>query len=129
MNKNISEEDLKFFVNSYIETALWASTDDAGVPLDAPDYADYTLSKKASRRIRTECLRFIQKCIDLNIVDPFTDDYPIEHDFWLTRNGHGAGFWDGDYPKEMGERLTDLAKSFGECHLLANDGSKTIDFF
>ena len=21
----------------------------------------------------------------------------IGHDFWLTRNGHGAGFWDGDW--------------------------------
>lgn len=19
------------------------------------------------------------------------------HDLWLTRNGHGAGFWDGDW--------------------------------
>ena len=24
------------------------------------------------------------------------DEY-AGHDFWLTRNGHGAGFWDGDW--------------------------------
>jgi hypothetical protein len=36
----------------------------------------------------------------------------IEHDFFLTRNGHGAGFWDGDY--KNGEKLTEIAKSFGE---------------
>ncbi len=32
------------------------------------------------------------------------------HDFWLTRNGHGAGFWDRDELKEdgVGADLTDL---------------------
>jgi hypothetical protein len=35
------------------------------------------------------------------------------HDFWLTRNWHGAGFWDGDYTKETGKALTEAAKAFG----------------
>ena len=47
----------------------------------------------------------------------------LMHDFWLTGNHHGAGFWDGDYPeivdgKEVGDILTELAHSFGECDLL-----------
>ena len=32
------------------------------------------------------------------------------HDLWLTAVGHGAGFWDGDWP-EHGEYLTTLAGS------------------
>lgn len=43
------------------------------------------------------------------------------HDFWLTRNGHGAGFWDGDWADPFGDKLTDAAKSFGECSLYAGD--------
>ncbi len=35
------------------------------------------------------------------------------HDFWLTRNRHGAGFWDGDWPT-YGELFTTIAESFGE---------------
>lgn len=35
------------------------------------------------------------------------------HDFWLTRNGHGAGFGDGDWPEEAGEKLSEAARSFG----------------
>lgn len=35
------------------------------------------------------------------------------HDFWLTRAGHGAGFWDGDLPEELGERLTQASKAAG----------------
>lgn len=34
------------------------------------------------------------------------------HDFWLTRNGHGAGFWDRGLG-ELGDRLTDAAHAYG----------------
>jgi len=43
------------------------------------------------------------------------------HDFWLTRNGHGAGFWDGDWPEPMAKALTDAAKDFGESNLYVGD--------
>lgn len=39
-------------------------------------------------------------------------DWPL--DFWLTRQGHGCGFWDGKYPDEIGEALSDIARGFGE---------------
>ena len=38
----------------------------------------------------------------------------VGHDFWLTRAGHGAGFWDGDLPQALGDRLTEASKSFAE---------------
>jgi hypothetical protein len=44
------------------------------------------------------------------------------HDFWLTRNGHGAGFWDGEWYKEVGERLTKASKAFGEVNIYVGDG-------
>lgn len=37
------------------------------------------------------------------------------HDFILTRNGHGAGFWDRGYGA-AGDRLTSAAKAYGEVH-------------
>lgn len=44
------------------------------------------------------------------------------HDFWLTQTGQGAGFWDGDWPKN-GELLTKLAKCYPDLHLfVADDG-------
>jgi hypothetical protein len=42
------------------------------------------------------------------------------HDFWLTRNGHGAGFWDRGLG-ELGDALTQAAKSFGQCDLYVTD--------
>lgn len=35
------------------------------------------------------------------------------HDFWLTRGGHGTGFWDRGLG-ELGERLSEAARKYGE---------------
>ena len=43
------------------------------------------------------------------------------HDFWLTRNGHGCGYWDGDWPKGIGVGLDKLAHKFGEFDLFVGD--------
>lgn len=41
-------------------------------------------------------------------------------DFWLTRNGHGAGFWDGGWP-EHSDELTKLSKPYGSVDLYIGD--------
>lgn len=46
------------------------------------------------------------------------------HDFWLTRNGHGAGFWDGDWPESCADALTEASKAFGECSPYVGDDGK-----
>jgi hypothetical protein len=56
------------------------------------------------------------------------------HDFWLTRNGHGCGFWDGDwgptekrgtpadwFPKTAADMLTLSAKAAGEQDTYVDD--------
>jgi len=45
----------------------------------------------------------------------------VVHDFWLTRNRHGAGFWDGDYEEGVGKVLTDIAHSFREVYTFEGD--------
>lgn len=37
----------------------------------------------------------------------------VGHDIWLTRNQHGAGFWDRGYGP-LGQRLTEAAHALGE---------------
>ncbi len=39
----------------------------------------------------------------------------VGHDLWLTRQGHGAGYWDGDYREDHGETLTAYAHALGEA--------------
>ena len=45
------------------------------------------------------------------------------HDFWLTRNGHGAGFWDRGLG-ERGDRLTAAAHAYGTSELYAGDDGR-----
>ena len=42
------------------------------------------------------------------------------HDFWLTRNGHGAGFWDRGLG-ELGDKLTEWCKPYGSVDLFVGD--------
>lgn len=42
------------------------------------------------------------------------------HDFWLTRNHHGAGFWDRDLGMP-GDELTRAAHQYGEVSLYCGD--------
>lgn len=45
------------------------------------------------------------------------------HDFALTRNGHGAGFWDRGMG-DVGQRLTDASKPYGESNASIHDGGE-----
>lgn len=42
------------------------------------------------------------------------------HDFWLTRCGHGAGFWDRGLGA-VGKELTAMSKPYGDVYLYVGD--------
>lgn len=49
------------------------------------------------------------------------------HNFWLTRNRHGAGFWNdkgGDRDNRALDRLTDASHPYGECSLEVREDGK-----
>lgn len=102
---------LETFISSYIETMLWSTTNDRGVYLDTEGYTADDLASDTLEDITRECTKFYNAHRELWLVD--NDDKHAGHDFWLTRNGHGAGFWDGDY--QNGDALTKHAKQAGEC--------------
>ena len=113
------DNNLEQFLESYLTTALWSSNDesrpDGGDPLDS-NYSIEDIDPRAIKEARRECREFISKASHL-----FTDYAQAGHDFWLTRNHHGAGFWDGDY--EKGDELTEITKSFRELTpIVAADG-------
>jgi len=106
---------LDIFATQYIVTALWSSTDDNGEPLD-DNYNIYDISVKCLEQMKADCAKFQAD----NRNDIADDPSQAGHDFWLTRNDHGAGFWDGDWP-EAGERLTKASKAYGEVDLYVGD--------
>jgi hypothetical protein len=111
-----NERELERFFDAYIEAALWSSSDDDGVPLDQ-NYDVRDFDPKSLAQQREEANAFATENYD----DIEDDLRRAGHDFWLTRNGHGAGFWDGDWPDDVGDRLTEASKRYGEVYIYAGD--------
>ena len=117
----------------YVETALWSTTDDNDEPFDK-NYSREDLSSRAYLSMLTDVVNFLEFVQELEIsFDHTHEDWGsneiaemVGHDFWLTRNGHGAGFWDGDW--KNGYALTEAAKSFGGIDLYVGDDGKIYQF-
>lgn len=89
-------------VDAYIECGLWADAEDADISeVDSLDIA----------RIREDCIDFCAAANAGSLLAGLSPEQ-VGHDFYLTRCGHGAGFWDRGLG-EQGDKLTDLAESFG----------------
>lgn len=116
-----TDTKLDAFTRAYIECALWSSTDnsreDGGDPLDA-NYSVGDIAPEALAEIIEDCAAF-QRDQGNVFADGWTDEQ-AGHDFWLTRNGHGAGFWDrGQGP--VGSSLTAAAKVYGGVDIYVGD--------
>jgi len=113
------------FWRSYMHSALWSTNDVSdergGEPLDA-NYTIDDIDSKTTDDMREDCAKFVVENEDL------LDGWPADtagHCFWLTRNGHGAGFWDHDEGAEgSGKELSEKCgwkTKFPEVNLYVGD--------
>lgn len=108
---------LQVFTDSYIECAVWA---DCGTDHETHE-ADF--STDAQDMLERQARDFYAPH-ESDIESIGADQ--CGHDFWLTRNGHGAGFWDRDGfdRSEALQRLDAAARAAGGCDLyLGDDGT------
>lgn len=113
---------LDTFTRAYIECALWSSMDNAdqgGEPLDA-NYSVSDIAPEALAEIVSDCAAFQR---DESESLTALDSAQSGHDFWLTRNHHGAGFWDRGLG-DLGRKLTDAAHAWGSCDIYVGDDGK-----
>lgn len=117
------------FFAAYVVCAIWSSTDDDGNPLDSEHSAD-DISPECLDKMRFDCLDFWTQAggllCDENCLTSKWEER-AGRDFWLTRNGHGAGFWDCDWEEPAASELAALAEKFGEAYLWAEDGVINCD--
>jgi hypothetical protein len=116
--------DFDAFVRGYMVCALWSTNDEStpqgGEPMDA-NYSVDDIAPSAVESMRSDCAEFVRD----NLPDLLAYCEALQrdgvrlskavrlsqaaesagHDYWLTRNGHGAGFWDRGLG-ELGERLS-----------------------
>lgn len=118
-------------LRQYAETALWSSTDDDGEPLDREHDLD-DLDPSAVDSMADDLADFMTSSLSFNVAarDYWTEQLgegAIGHDFWLTRNRHGAGFWDrftGGRGEAYGRQLTENSHPYGSSDLYIGDDGK-----
>lgn len=117
------------FTRAYVTCALWSSMDDDGTPLDkAHDWTD--IDGETLQVMSEDCASFQHRWRDVYWSEPdricsdgrWTSDEQAGHDFWLTRNGHGTGFWEaGRWSDGIGDQLSTAAKAYGQYDLYVGD--------
>lgn len=116
--------DLKEFICGYIE-AIFFTSEDCGEDSIGESGID-ELSLAAKQSVINECAAFyLANKQDLQCaVNGY--NYDFEHageDFWLTRNGHGVGFWSRGLD-DVGQNLTDACgwgTDFAEKYVYRGD--------
>lgn len=133
--------DRESFLDGYIECALWADcqwTEEDQHPSGESGGREH-LEPRGNAREEMRERSQMDDFIDSNIRDltlycgsapslvAGLDEAHAGHDFWLTRVGHGTGFWDRGLGA-LSDRLTDEAKSYGSAddHIPFDNGDDTF---
>ena len=116
--------DLEEFTAACIEALYFTDTEDARdrIPVDAE------IDPETLADLQADCRSFWRRygCF-VNVAEcnrgsgGYSNAAQAGHDFWFTRNGHGAGFWDGDWLEPYGNVLTKGAKSYGKFETYLSD--------
>jgi hypothetical protein len=114
--------DIVAMLRGYLECALWASNDEHGNALDDV-YTTGDISDETKQSASEACGDFVRQCVEGGI--HLDMHYPgnaggVGHDLFLTRNRHGAGFWDRGLG-EVGDELTEIAHIMGGSDFYVGD--------
>ncbi len=118
----MTRDDLTPFARGYIQGLLATSLDDDQEPLDA-NYDIEDIHPDSLEKIADDCAKFVAAneshyadAENLSCSDGIWK--PAESaglDFWLTRNGHGSGFWDPDRKRHYGEANAEAMNAYSEA--------------
>jgi hypothetical protein len=108
-----------------------APDDNNSTPPADENYSVDDLAPETQARMVADCEKFQAEHPDAidetNLVNQDSQYNASEragHDFWLNRNGHGAGFWDGDWKEPAASELDAASKAFGSIDLYVGDDGR-----
>ena len=115
------------YAQQALETLLWSSIVYTSENCEGETADQFEPSQDLIDRVDSEFTKFEEMFEDkMPNFDPVDDCKrecdefeQLEHDFILTVNGHGAGFWDGDW--KSGDKLTELCEGFREIEVYLGD--------
>lgn len=99
-----------------VETLLWSELDDNDRPFDQA-YDSTDIHHDSLKCLKDDINDFIESN---GLLIGEMNAEQLGHDFILTRNGHGTGFWDRGLG-ERGDKLTIVSESYGTISLYIGD--------
>jgi len=113
--------NLLLFVGSYLSAVLWIEGNDE----EEDSYCFSNLSREVLERAEQDARIFFSLArdqgIDLGKHEWAGKIGSVAHDFLLTRNEHGAGFWDGDWDEPLDETFTEISHMMGVVEFYVGD--------
>ena len=113
-----TKQNIDIMTQAYIEAAIWSSTMDNEEPFDS-QYSIDNICPQSYVRCMKACVDFCE--LARGLLAKWTPDQ-AGHDLWLSRNGHGTGFFDRTHidTKEICQALQQLTNRLGEryCYTL-----------
>jgi len=125
-NEDATEfKNLDSFTQGYVEALFWTECNSDNEELEDKCFSD--LAPGTLQEIIKDCKDF-QETNKVLLGAAYTMSYNEEqagHDYWLTRNGHGAGFWDRGIGG-IGEKLSEACRYTEVCVYAGDDGKVYI---
>lgn len=123
-------QNLNAFIAGYVAAVLF--TEDSGTDDSGENYLENfassidDFSTDARKKMVLDCVRFLPRAGLFENPDQYRQ---AGIDFFLTRQGHGTGFWDRPevYGEERAETLTALAKDFPEINAWWNEADEKVE--
>lgn len=119
------------FLRGAVYASLWSSTVMGDEEQDTRPAADYYMTDGEDKKLHGALAYharswFMENFALLSLAiekQPTLDWTNLGHDWWLTIEGHGAGYWDRGL-EEVGQKLTDACQGYFEIvsfHVDPND--------
>ena len=126
---DVTKTQIEVIARHYLIAALWSEEP------DDESWDDCEPSEEAIQEARKEALKFIVLAggvpdygmgYEAEDCPPgFVNESMTGHDLWLTRNGHGTGFWDRpELGRKETARLSEIAQEMGGVYIYLGDDNK-----
>jgi hypothetical protein len=120
-------ESLKEFTAACIEALYFTETGET----DQPD-SDAQMDEETKLDLEADCRSWWRQfgCYVLTEACVCERDGGVSkaaqagHDFWMTRNGHGCGFWDGDWSDNYSYMFSHGSNKYGVFDIIKGDDGK-----
>jgi hypothetical protein len=112
---------VEIILEHYLGCALWTNEE-----LD--NFSILDIEEESKEQAKKDIEAFLEKIKPLETEGEIECPEQIGHDFWLSRNGHGTGFFDRmeDVYQDQQDVLQEIAKTFPEVNIFLGNNGKVI---